>query len=146
MEINQNAPVRQTAEILIHASPETVWKILTDVNAWTGWHKDISQANLTGHATPGETFVWKINGSKIKSTFSRAEENKVLGWTGKTFGATAIHNWFLETKNDGTLVRVEESMEGWLISLLSSMMNKSLKEGITYWLHQLKMESEKTQA
>jgi len=45
---------------------------------------------------------------------------KQLGWTGKTFGMFAIHNWTL-TENDGkTKVSIEESLEGLFAKLLKN--------------------------
>lgn len=68
----------------------------------------------------------------------------MLGWGGKTFGARAIHNWYLEPTKEGTKVKVEESMEGWVINLIKRKMNLKLADDMTYWLKQLKAESEKS--
>lgn len=47
------------------------------------------------------------------------------------------------TTPNGMKVRVEESMEGWLIKLMKKKMNEKLAEDMLYWLEQLKNESEK---
>jgi hypothetical protein len=58
-------------------------------------------------------------------------------------GILAIHNWKLTEENRQTKVEVEESMEGFLATLLSTMFNKQLETGMQNWLHMLKAECEK---
>ena len=143
MTINQEAPVIQAKEIIINAVPGKVWEVLTNIENWNKWNEKIQHPILQGTLEAGSTFTWKTNGSKINSTIHTFTPNKVLGWTGKTFGANAIHNWFLMPIENGTKVSVEESMEGWIINLMNRKMNKKLASDMEYWLEQLKKESEK---
>ena len=143
MTINQEAPVIQTKEITINTTPEKVWGIITNIENWDKWNARIKQPLLKGALGVGTIFTWKTNGSKIKSKVHTLSSNETLGWTGKAFGASAIHNWYLEPTENGTKVRVEESMHGWIISLMKKKMNKKLADDIKYWLEQLKIESEK---
>ncbi|MCP3927480.1 MAG: polyketide cyclase/dehydrase [Bacteroidetes bacterium] len=143
MTINQEAPVVQSKEIVINVQTEEVWGILTDIDNWSKWNPKIKNPKLDGKLEEGNTFTWKTNGSKIKSTIHTCEKGQILGWKGKTFGVAAIHNWYLEPTENGTKVRVEESMEGWVIGLMKKKMNKVLAEDMIYWLEQLKIESEK---
>jgi len=143
MQINQNAPVIANAEIFINATPEQVWAVLTNINQWTKWNSKISKSVVHQPVAKGSTFSWTINGAKIQSQLHTVDTNKSLGWSGKTFGATAIHNFYLSTSGEGTLVKVEESMEGWLVRLFKNKMNKDLAKDMVYWLEQLKMESER---
>jgi len=71
------------------------------------------------------------------------DAHKTLGWTGKTFGARAIHIWHFEKVEGGTKITVEESMKGWLISLMKKKVNIILEKDMMFWLEQLKIESEK---
>lgn len=143
MTINQEAPVVQTKEIIINATPEKIWEVLINVENWGTWNNRIKKPNIQGDLAEGTSFTWKINGSKIKSRIHTFSLYKILGWTGKTFGATAIHNWYLEPMKNGTRVKVEESMEGWIIGLMKKKMNKILEDDMIYWIEQLKVESEK---
>lgn len=142
MNINANAPVFQTNEILIQASPERVWEVLSDINQWPSWNAKISRASLEGQAQVGAIFQWKVNGASIRSVLHTVEPKKAFGWSGVTFGGSAIHNWYLESKNGYTLVKVEESMEGWLVALFKNKMNKDLASDMLFWLEQLKTRSE----
>ncbi|AWW32815.1 polyketide cyclase/dehydrase [Echinicola strongylocentroti] len=143
MTINKEAPVVQIKEIIINATPEKVWQILTNIGSWNEWNERIKQPTLQGDLEVGSSFTWKTNGSKIKSRIHSFSPNKTLGWKGKAFGASAIHNWYLEPTENGTKVSVEESMEGWIINLMKKKMNEKLADDIIYWLEQLKKESEK---
>ena len=143
MTINQEAPVVQTKSILIEATPEKVWQILTNIQNWDKWNERIKKSKLQGNLEVGSSFTWKTNGSKIKSKIHSFIPYKTLGWQGKTFGASAIHNWYLEPTENGTKVRVEESMEGWVVRLMKKKLNNKLADDMVYWLNQLKKESEK---
>ena len=143
MQINQNAPVKANAEILINATPEQVWAVLTNINQWTKWNSKVSKSVANQPVAKGSSFSWTINGAKIHSQLHTVETFKSFGWSGKTFGATAIHNFYLSASNGGTLVKVEESMEGWLVRLFKNKMNKDLAKDMVYWLEQMKAECER---
>ncbi len=143
MTINQKAPVIQTKEIIINATSQKVWLVLTNIQSWDEWNERIKKPKLQGILKVGSSFTWKTNGSKIKSIIHSFTPNKILGWHGKAFGASAIHNWYLEPTENGTKVRVEESMEGWIIKFMKNKMNEKLADDMIYWLEQLKIECEK---
>lgn len=142
LQINQHAPVKQAKQLFIRATPEKVWKVLTDINHWTKWNEKITQAELKGKLTAGATFRWKVNGAKINSVLHTVTPNQQFGWSGTTFGGSAIHNWYLESKDNGTLIRVEESMQGWLVGLFKNKLNRDLARDMQFWLEKMKSESE----
>lgn len=99
-EINDQAPAKCCKSITINTSSEKVWAVLTDIDQWPVWNKDIAQAKINGELKPGTTFSWKSGGLKIRSTLHTVDPCLQFGWTGTVFGAFAIHNWTL-TENDG---------------------------------------------
>jgi len=140
--INNNAPVKCSKTITINARSKRVWEVLTNINNWANWQTDISIPKLQGELKQGTTFVWKTGGVKINSTLHTVNPYKQFGWTGKTFGMFAIHNWAL-TENEGkTIVTVEESMEGFFAILLKKPFNKNLEKGMQRWLALLKTACE----
>lgn len=143
MQINQNAPVKQNKAIFIQATPEKVWAVLTDINNWPKWNPKISKAEMNESIAPSAKFKWTVNGAKIKSTLHTVDPHKTFGWSGTTFGGSAIHNWYLSAQGDGTYMQVEESMEGWLIKLFKQKMNRDLGADMLIWLEQLKLTAEK---
>lgn len=143
MKINNEAPVVQKNEIFINETTEKIWKILTNIENWDKWNNRIKNPILREDLKVGTTFIWKTGGSKINSKVHTILPEKEFGWTGKTFGATAIHNWYLEPNKNGTKVKVEESMEGLIIVLMKKKMNQKLADDMKFWLERLKFESEK---
>ncbi len=143
MQVNHNAPVLQNAEILINASPAQVWSVLTNINQWPAWNPNIRTAKLEGEAMVGANFHWNVKGASIQSILHTVIDQAAFGWSGTTFGGSAIHNWYLENQNGHTLVKVEESMEGWLVRLFKNKMNRDLAVDMAFWLKKLKDASEK---
>lgn len=141
--INNNAPVKCSKSIVINANSAKVWSIITNIDNWATWQTEISKPKLNGELKPETTFDWKTGGAGIHSTLHTVEPNSFFGWTGKTFGMFAIHNWTLTETNGQTQVSVEESMEGFFASLLKKSFNKNLEKGMQNWLNLLKMECEK---
>ena len=142
MEINTTAPAIARHEILIHAPSEKIWQLLADINHWHTWHEDIADAKLEGLLQPGATFRWKSGGTTIQSTLQEVEPHHRLTWTGKALGTRAIHVWRLEPQPNGVLVKTEESFDGWLVSLLKGMMQKTLDTSLQTWLEHLKQKAE----
>ena len=140
--INSNAPVKCSKSITINAGSEKVWAAITNINDWARWQTDISNPTLNGELKENTTFDWKTGGAKIHSTLHTVEPSKNFGWTGKTFGMFAIHNWKLTETNGQTTVTVDESMEGFLAGLLKKSFNKNLEKGMVRWLELLKQECE----
>jgi uncharacterized protein YndB with AHSA1/START domain len=141
--INNNAPVQCSKSITINANSETVWKVLTDINRWSDWQTDIKNPKLNGEMKINTTFDWKTGGAKIHSTIHTVDRNHKFGWTGKTFGMFAIHNWTLSETNGQTTVLVNESMEGFLAKVFKKSFNKNLEKGMVNWLYLLRLECEK---
>jgi len=140
--INSKAPVIERQQILIPADPAVVWQVLTDINAWPEWQSSVSQAKLRGAPVEGTPFTWKAGGIRLKSSIHTAQPSFAFGWTGKTWGASAVHNWMLEPQPEGTLVKVEESLKGFLPLLFRAKFQKDLGRGMELNLRELKVRAE----
>ncbi|UBF28829.1 SRPBCC family protein [Kovacikia minuta CCNUW1] len=142
MEINLQAPVIAQHQIVVNASSEAIWQVLSDINRWTDWNPNISEATLEGALKPGSIFRWKAGGTAILSTLQEIEPQRRLSWTGQVIGTRAIHTWMLEPQVDSVLVRTEESFEGWLVRLSKRMMQRMLDQSLQEWLECLKQKAE----
>jgi hypothetical protein len=140
--INNNAPVTCSKTISIKASPEKVWDILTNINQWAHWQTDITNPKLFGALQAATNFDWKSGGVIIHSTLETVDPLQHLGWTGKSLGIFAIHNWSLVKTNEQTRVSVNESMEGLLATLFKKTFNKNLDKSLQNWLALLKKACE----
>lgn len=143
LQINKDAPVISKAEILIDSEPEKVWRILTSINNWPDWQSEVSEAKLSGQPEEGTEFTWKAGGLSFSSKIHTSIPNKAFGWTGKTIGVSAIHNWFIEEKDGKTLLKVEESLQGILPFLFRSYFQSILDKGVLRNVEELKSASEK---
>lgn len=142
MTINQKAPIVQSNTIFIHADISTVWNVLHKIDQWPYWNHQIKNIDIKKAPAKGVTFTWQSNGSKIKSKIHTYNIDKAIGWSGRAFGAKAIHNWSLQSFKSGTKVFTEESMEGWLVSLMKNKIARILKKDMSHWLEQLRIECE----
>lgn len=142
-DIDRNAPAVGSGEIRIGASPEVVWDVIADIEHWPGWNQDIASASLEGDLVEGTTFRWKSGRSTITSTLRVVDPPRRLGWTGRTLGITAIHDWRLEPADGGTLVRTDESWGGLLARLFSGYSRKTIEKAIASGLGYLKVEAER---
>ena len=141
--INKEAPVKTYQEITINAPVQKVYQIMSDIDHWEDWHSDVKDPKLNGVFKKGSTFDWKSGGLTIHSTLHTVQPGHKIGWSGKAFGAFAIHNWSFVEHNGKTTVKVEESMEGWLVSLMRSTFQKGLESSLQIWLKNLKIQAEK---
>lgn len=141
--INSSAPVKCSKTITINSTSEKVWTTITNIDNWASWQTDISKPKLNGELKPETTFDWETGGVKIHSTLHTVEPFKNFGWTGKTFGLFAIHNWTLEETSGKTIVSVDESMEGILARFFKKSFSLNLEKGMQKWLDLLKQECEK---
>jgi uncharacterized membrane protein len=130
--IQESAPVKASVEITINAPPEKVWSLLTDVQNWPKWQREITRAEISGPLASGTVFSWSIGGASVKSK---------IAWTGTAYMAKAIHVWKLQRlPHEHTLVKVDESMDGFLLRLFFS--SEKLKAGDQRWLDDLKKAAE----
>ena len=143
MEIDSQAPFSDRKEIFIQASPKVIWKLQSDIDAWSTWQPRIKFSKLDGRLAVGSIFHWTVGGLKITSTLREVKANKRIGWTGKTFGTRARHIYTFQPKKNGTLVIAEESLDGWLARLMKVFMPKFLDESMNFSLKTLKDKAER---
>jgi uncharacterized protein YndB with AHSA1/START domain len=142
MEINRHAPLFTHKEILIEASPEAVWRIQADIDAWKEWQPNISKSRLDGALAPGSVFRWTSGGFAVTSTLQEVVPQQCIAWIGEALGTQARHIWTFTSQSGGTLVTTEESMQGWLITILKPVMPNFLDKSLDVWVKALKNRAE----
>ena len=140
--VNPQAPVYHHEEILIQAPLEEVWTILTHIDEWPEWQAAVSEAHLVGKLGEGAEFRWKAGGLRFLSKIHTHSPYRSFGWTGKTLGASAIHNWRFSEQDNQTRVQVEESLDGFFPRLFKKSFQKSLEKGMRTQLRELKQDAE----
>lgn len=142
-EINLKAPVISKQSVEINAPVEKVWKILTGINEWENWQSQVTHAEIIGQPKEGAFFIWYAKGLTFKSQIHTCMPFQKFGWTGKTVGANAIHNWNLVDNEKNTTVFVEESLQGFIPELFKRKFQEDLNEGMQKNLEELKLVSER---
>jgi uncharacterized membrane protein len=138
----RSAPIQASAQIVINAPAEKVWRVLTDVNGWPRWQSSIESAAISGAVERGSTFLWSTGGAHINSKIALVEPETRIAWTGSAMNAQAVHVWRLvRLPGNKTRVETDESMSGILLTLFYS--SRQLQESDQLWLERLKQEAER---
>jgi len=131
-------------EILINATPDKVWQVLTDFKSYAEWNPFIK--SLTGTVQKGEAIHVAIDGMKFKPkvlVFKTAQE---LRWLGHFFFKGIFdgeHHFILEDNKDGTTTfKHGEKFSGILFSLMKNKIIKDTTAGFIKMNEALKVKVE----
>jgi len=142
MEVNTRAPVVASSEIVVGASPEVVWAVLSDVDGWPDWNPGVKTASMDGLLTVGTSFRWRAGSMMINTVMREIDTPRTIGWSGQTLRLPAIHVYRIEPCADGSLVRTTESWDGLLAVLFKKALTRYLQRSLDAGLEYLKVESE----
>ncbi|MFN7118851.1 MAG: SRPBCC family protein [Saprospiraceae bacterium] len=145
MKTQRTPPVQQFRELLITASAEQVWQVLTDINNWVYWHNEITAAQLHDSLQTGSSFTYTYNKTTIKARIQTLEMCRQFQFIGKAYGVTALSTWVLKPMETGVLVQNKEQMWGLIPILLKRTFNKNLGKGIERWLQKLQQQVNKNE-
>lgn len=143
MDINRKAPVVAKGEVDIAADPETVWKVLATLDRWPDWNAGVRSVSIDGAVAKGTAFRWKAGRWKITSVIQNVKRARLLAWTGRMMGISAVHAWHLEPAGAATRVVTEESWQGPVVRLFRRSLQRSLDKAIASGLESLKVEAER---
>ncbi len=140
-KIPEKTSVKASEAIEINASVEKVWNLISDIDNWKGWMPNVTEVKLKGKPAVDVEFDWTNNGTEIHSKIGILEMNKKIGWSGVASIAKAAHIWELNERNGRTIVKTEESFDGFMLSIFFG--KKKLSDSLKEWLLQLKKAAEK---
>jgi uncharacterized protein YndB with AHSA1/START domain len=143
VEIDKGARVVGSREIEVAAAPELVWAVLTEIEHWPSWNPAVESVSIEGSFEEGSEFRWKAGPGTITSTIRNVDAPRRTAWTGTSFGIKAIHVHTLAPRNDGTLVRTEESYAGLVANFLRRPLRRMLDRTLQGELEHLKAEAER---
>ena len=136
-----NAPVQAARSVAVRASPDVVWRLLTDVPGWSRWHRPLTNARLDGPFVAGTALTY---GGLFKHRLRVAtvRPGRLAMLYGTLAGYTGITRWDVEdVAGAGTAVTFGESSDGPLIGLLYG--DAGLGRHLERWLAALKTEAER---
>jgi hypothetical protein len=125
-------PTRLRTEITIAATPERVWRELTDFAAYPEWNPFITSAS--GRVAAGERLTMRMQpeGGRpltIRPTVRAAVPDRHLRWLGR-LGLPGLfdgeHSFTIEPiDGDGVRLIHEEQFRGVLVPLLNGMLHRT---------------------
>lgn len=103
-------------EISINATPQKVWKVLTDMSVYDEWNPTMKLVN--GEVKVGNKVTYQFtqdenNISEIPATVKQLIPNELLNQSGGILLVlTYNHRYILEPQNSGTKVIIHEDYKG----------------------------------
>ncbi|HEY3643825.1 MAG TPA: SRPBCC domain-containing protein [Gammaproteobacteria bacterium] len=134
-------------EILIHASPQRVWGVLTDFVAYPQWNPFIVAAE--GRPEWGERLTLRIQAGGSSHVFKplvlQATPPTRLRWLGRV-GFPGLfdgeHGFELRAEGAGTRLLQTESFQGFLVPILWSKVEPTTRAGFEAMNQALKVRAE----
>jgi hypothetical protein len=135
-------------EIDIDATPEVVWRVLTDLDRWADWNPFITSS--VGMPEVGETLVNRMEppGGKaitFKPQVTVVENGKTFEWLGK-LGFSGVfdgrHRFDVEASGTGTKLIQSESLDGILVRFMRKSLDTTTKSGFEALNLALKIRAE----
>jgi len=130
--------------ILIKATPEKVWNILTDFENYASWNPFIK--SIKGEVAVGKTIDVAIEGMQFKPKVLVFEKNKELRWLGKLLLPGIFdgeHLFQIEDHKNGSITfHHNEKFKGILVGLFSKKLDKDPRQGFIKMNEKLKALAE----
>jgi hypothetical protein len=137
-----------TTEIEINASPQRVWKILTDFDKYEQWNPFIHR--IVGHPKEGSKIQIHIEtpggkNRRYEPIVTRVEEGHELRWLGKSFLLNGEHIFLIERLQPERVRLVHrEIFDGLLTSFFGRRTDEDIRAGFEEMNKALKERAERT--
>jgi hypothetical protein len=111
-------PIHFTNELEVKASPETIWSLLTDPNAWPSFYPGVSHIQLfDGHKSLrlGTRLETNLAGQDVSAVVPEFEPVTRIAWFGgpkASEESKAYHAWIITPTLKGCHLWTEETMRG----------------------------------
>jgi hypothetical protein len=135
-------------QIEIAATPETVWNILTDLDAYSDWNPFVVSA--AGRVAVGERLTNRIQSPggramTFKPTVTTADPEQKFEWLGRLVLPGVMdgrHTFQLHATEVGTRLTHGESFNGILVRLMRKSLDNETLEGFNAMNEALKTRAE----
>jgi len=131
-------------ELEMDAKAEMAWAWLVRAPLWPTWYANSSNVVIEGGGPDlraGSTFYWRTFGASLTSKVEEFEPLERLAWSARGSGIDAYHAWLIEPTPSGCQVLTEETQNGWLVRV-----NSTLRPNHTHRWHQTWLEGLRAQA
>ncbi len=137
------------ARIIIDASPQKVWDVLTDFDNLKSWSSSFQglRGDFKKNGEIEVTFKSPFGQSKMKKKLFQFEEGKTFAWTGVfMLGMSDYHTHTLKATSDGKTEFIQtDGLNGGASFLLGKILEKQMQKGYEVFNKELKtlVESKK---
>jgi hypothetical protein len=138
--------VKAEYRVEVESSAERLWDILADVKSWPEWQGTSYVDPPAGPLEKGSTFVAELGGHRWDLTVTEADRPSRLVWTGRQMGLKAVHEWEFAEADGRTQVTSRDSVSGWMLLFVHSMVEKKVSETDEQWPAKLKSRAESSWA
>ena len=110
--MESRAPLVVSIEVTVDASAHTVWKVLSDIEAWPQWVPGVREASLEGALLIGGGFALRRGAARRRCVLRAVERPRRLAWTEATIWTQAAQSWDLIALDRGCRIAAQRSVEG----------------------------------
>jgi len=120
-----------TADIDVPATPAIVWRVLTDIEAYSQWNTLLS---VTGTLAVGNTVSARLSMPGLPTVplapeITAVEPERALRWRSSLFGVEAEHAFLLEPIDDGTRFIQQEQFSGAVAGPVVTRLERRIRRG-----------------
>ncbi|MGK0328918.1 SRPBCC family protein [Polaribacter sp.] len=130
--------------IIIEASREKIWGILTDFENYTEWNSFIK--SISGELKVRNRIKIKVQGMTFKPIVLTLNQNTELKWLGNLWFRGLFdgeHKFYLTDNGNGTTnFEQSENFSGILVKILTKSLEKETKNGFEKMNKELKLRAE----
>lgn len=133
--------------IEIQASPERVWQVLIQAEAWPQWYEGASNVEVLGDdkvLKANSVFTWTTMGFDLTSTVREFVPNARLSWEADESTIQGYHGWLIIPTERGCILVTDESQNGFLTFFEKIFQPNTLHELHDIWLQKIKEKAETT--
>ncbi|WP_157136588.1 SRPBCC family protein [Sagittula stellata] len=141
-DIDASAPVAARADILIDAPASAVWAVLSDIQSWPAWFRNVEWISAHIPPVPGTAFEMRASGQTVRARLQVVDATHQLGWTGTALFVSTGHLVTLEDRGKATHVHATASYRGAWPLALSKQAKRHAKALLIEGLADLKAASE----
>ena len=112
------SPIHFTNELEVAASPERIWSLLTDPDAWPSFYPGVEHVQLLDGEEAlrhGTRFETTLAGQDVAASVAEFEPVTRIAWVGgpkSSPASRAYHAWIITPTATGTHLWTEETMQG----------------------------------
>ena len=130
----------------INASPQTVWNILIQAEAWPDWYQGIREVKVLNDSDstikPDSKLTFNTMNRDFNGIIKEFKPYERLAWETIHEKLNAYHAWLIIPNENGCSVITDESQYGKLAKLQIIFVPNKLRKLHDKWLEELKKKAE----